>query len=55
MKKVGESRWNRGNGKKALRVTSIIFGVVLVIIGIAILGFFGWLGYQISGFLSAGM
>lgn len=35
--------------KKAVRVTSIIIGVLLFIVGVAILGFFGWLGYQISG------
>lgn len=35
--------------KKAVRVTSIIIGVLLFIAGLAILGFMGWLGYQIAG------
>lgn len=42
-------------GRKAIKVVSIIYGVILVLIGIAILGFFGWLGYRISELLSIGL
>lgn len=46
---------NESKVKKAFRVSSIIFGVLLFLLGVALLGFFGWLGYQISSLLSLGM
>ena len=38
---------NKGKLRKAAKGTRVVVNVILVLCGIALVGFFGWLGYSI--------